>query len=175
MLKRSLVSLPEDDEPDLRSRGDARRAEAAREEALVRLARDLVAQNQRRLEKLELPDPVLDAVLDAQKIKSHAALNRQIRTVRGALRDAEWWIIRARLDQLLATGVAGEAFGREMEWVVRLVGEGDDALDELMRNHPGADRGHLRTLIRNVVNAKVARRKKAEQQLARTLRALLGH
>ena len=164
----------ERDEREQRSRSDARRAEAAREEALVRLARDLVAQNERRLEQLELPDPVLDAVLDAQKIKSHAALNRQIRTVRGALRGAEWWLIRARLDELLVTGVPAEGFGREMEWVVRLVGEGNEALDELLRAHPGADRGHLRTLIRNVVKAQAARRKKAEQQLARTLRALLG-
>jgi ribosome-associated protein len=167
------VSPPEDDERETRSRSDARRAEAAREEALVRLAKDLVAQSARRLEQLELPDPVLDSVLDAQKIKSHAALNRQIRTVRGALRDVEWWIIRARLDQLLATGLTADAPGREMQWVVRLVGEGNEALDELLREHPGADRGHLRTLVRNVLKANAGRRKKAEQQLARTLRALL--
>jgi ribosome-associated protein len=164
----------DDDEREVRSRSDVRRAEAAREEALVRLARELVAQTERRLEQLELPDAVLDAVLDAQKIKSHAALNRQIRTVRGALRDAEWWNIRARLEQLLKTGVAGSGSGKENEWVVRLVGEGNDALDELLREHPGADRGHLHTLVRNVIKANAARRNKAEQALARALRSLLG-
>lgn len=169
------MSLPEDDEQgDRRSRSDARRAEAAREEALVRLARDLVAQAPRRLQQLELPEAVLDSVLDAQKIKSHAALNRQIRTVRGELRGVEWWTIRARLDQLLVTGMLPEAAGREAEWVVRLVGEGNEALDELLRAYPGADRGHLRTLVRNVLKANAGRRKKAEQALARTLRALLG-
>lgn len=169
------MSLPEedDDEPSTRSRSDDRRAQVVREEALVQLARDLVAQTARRLEQLELPEPVLDAVLDAQKIKSAPALNRQIRTVRAALRDVEWWTIRARLETLLVTGVAGEAGGRENEWVVRLVGEGNDALEELLREHPGADRGHLRTLVRNVLRADANRRKKAEQQLARTLRALL--
>ena len=168
------MTPPDDEERSVRSRSDARRAEAAREEALVRLAKDLVEQSERRLERLDLPDPVLDAVLDAHKIKSHAALNRQIRTVRGALRGAEWWTIRAKLDELLETGVASEGYGREMEWVVRLVGEGNEALDALLRDHPSADRGHLRTLIRNVIKANAGRRKKAEQQLARTLRTLLG-
>ncbi|HVJ16692.1 MAG TPA: ribosome biogenesis factor YjgA [Polyangiaceae bacterium] len=168
------MSQSEDDDRERRSRTDVRRAEAAREEALARLARDLVALNERRLEQLELPDPVLDSVLDGKKMKSPAALNRQVRTIRIALRDVEWWLIRARLDQLLATGVADDRSGREMEWVVRLVGGGNDALDELLREHPGADRGHLRTLIRNVIKANAGRRQKAEQQLARTLRALLG-
>jgi ribosome-associated protein len=144
-----------------------------REEALARLARDLVAQSPKRLTQLQLPDAVLDTVLDAQKIKSPSALNRQLRTVRGALRDGEWWLVRGRLDQVLTSGSASQVPGREVEWVVRLVGEGNEALDEFLREHPQADRGHLRTLIRNVQKASAARRIKAEQQLTRTLRALL--
>jgi ribosome-associated protein len=169
------VTSPDDDggEREVRSRSEVRRAEAAREEALVRLARDLVAQTPRRLERLGLPEPVLDAIIDAQAIKQAAPLNRQVRTIRVALRDLEWWNIRSRLDALLVTGVVSDTVGRENEWVVRLVGEGNDALEELMRECPDADRGHLRTLVRNVIKANAGRRKKAEQQLARTLRTLL--
>jgi ribosome-associated protein len=163
------------DEPDLRSRSDERRARLAREEALSRLAKDLVSLSDKQLHRLELEESLLDTVLDARAITSPAARNRQIRTVRGVLRAADWWTIRSRLDGSLEYGdpTPGGGSGRESEWVVRLLGEGQEALDELLREHPKGDRGHLRVLMRNVQRAAAARKKKAEQQLAGAIRSLL--
>ncbi len=159
---------------DVRSRTDARRARQVREEALVRLARDLVALSAARLQRLELDEALFDAVSDARAITSHSAKNRQVRAVRAALRDADWWTIRTRLDALVEHGVPFvEAGGRESEWVVRLVGEGNDALEELVREYPNVDRAHLRTLVRNVLKGDAQRRKKAELQLAQALRSVL--
>ncbi len=45
---------------------------------------------------------------------------------------------------------------------MRLVGEGDLALTELMQLNPRADRGHLRTLVKNVHRANSNRKEKAE-------------
>lgn len=165
----------------LLSRSDARRANRELEDTLARLAKELVELRPRLLEKLELPEPVLDTVLDTQAISSHAARNRQLRLVRGALRDSDWSLIRARLDALLKSGsipasLAGESESgraRAAEWVTRLVGEGSSALDELLALAPSADRVHLRNLIRRVSQQEGDRRKRAEEKLAAAVANLL--
>jgi ribosomal 50S subunit-associated protein YjgA (DUF615 family) len=84
------------------------------------------------------------------------------------------------LDHLLEHGTLPrkreESAGtHEREWLVRLVGEGAPALEELVALHPTADRKHLRQLIRNVQTSNVQRRKRAEEKLASALRFLLQH
>jgi ribosome-associated protein len=166
-------------EPDLRSRTDAKRARRTLEDTLARLAKELVEQSSRRLEQLELPESVLDAVHDAQRITSAPARNRQLRVVRSALRDSDWSTIAARLEMLtkhgrvqsLGSGDADHA--PEHEWVSRLVGGGSEALEDLLRECPNADRAHLRQLVRNIQKASAERQKKAEQKLAAVIKSLL--
>ena len=100
MQKRSdrfIYADPEDDGQDLRSRTDERRERRAIENTLLSLAKDLVAMSRKRLDRLELPEGVLDAVNDARAIRSAAALNRQLRVVRAALRDADYEAIQLRV------------------------------------------------------------------------------
>ena len=167
------VGAPEDE--DLRSRTEARRARKTREEALARLAGELVELTDRKLEQLELPDETLDAVREARAIKSHIARNRQLRVVRSALREADWPSIRVRLDSLLEHGTvpAGSDTGVERQWVVRLVGGGTHELEAFLAEHPHADRRHLRQLIRNAQADSPTRRKRAEDKLAGALRSLM--
>lgn len=55
----------------------------------------------------------------------------------------------------------------------RLVAEGDAALEEVLVQHPDADRQHLRNLIRQAnVEAKKQKPPKASRELFRTLREL---
>jgi ribosome-associated protein len=175
-------SLPErESQQSLVSRSDLRRANRELEDTLARLSSELVELKPRLLEKLELPEVVLDTVLDTQAIASHTARNRQLRLVRAALRDADWSLIRARLDALLKSGSipasleGGSDSGRARaaEWVTRLVGEGTPALDELMSFSPTADRVHLRNLIRQVSKQEGDRRKRAEEKLAAAVAGLL--
>jgi ribosome-associated protein len=171
-------------EEDLRSRGDERRANQEVETALARLASDLVEQSATRLQRLGLPDPVLDAVLDARTIKSFAARKRQLRVVRGALRSSDWSIIRARLDALVRHGTIPGALAltestapspaaQAQQWVVRLLGEGAEAIEALLKLCPTADRSHLRTLVRQVEKGELERKKKAEARLAAAVESLL--
>lgn len=166
------VDAPEDD--DLRSRTEERRARKAREDALARLARELVELAERKLEQLELDDETLDAIREARAIRSHIARNRQLRIVRSVLRDADWAAIRVRLDTLLAHGtLPAAADGAEREWVVRLVGGGSGALEALLAEYPNGDRRHLRQLIKNAQQRESVRRKRAEDKLAGVLRSLM--
>jgi ribosome-associated protein len=159
------------------SRADKKRSRRVQEDELARLARDLVAQNERRLEQLALPDSVLDAVLDARRIASAPARNRQLRMVRAALREGDWATIRVRLAALVAHGSLGSpdaAVGAEAaHWVTRLLGEGSAALDSLLSAYPNADRTRIRQLVRNVERSSAERRRKAEQKLLETVNDLL--
>ena len=177
---RKLHEIAADQDEDLTSRSDIKRARKVKEEALARLAKELVGLGERTMAKLKLPEDVLDPVVDAQRIQSPIALERQLRVVRRALRDASWPEIRTRLDHLLEHGTlpkerAASGGTHEREWVVRLMGEGQRALEELIADHPTADRKHLRQLIRNVQTSNVQRKKRAEEKLAAAVRFLLDH
>jgi ribosome-associated protein len=163
------------EEEDLTSRSDIKRARKTREDALSRLAKSLCALTPTQLERLELPDPVLEAIFLAQSIKAHSPKNRQLRVVRSQLRGENWPSIVVRLEQLQKHGrVSSSSSGDQSDaearsWLVRLLGEGSVALDELLEAHPELDRKHIRTLVRNVQNSSAQRRTRAEEKLARTL------
>jgi ribosomal 50S subunit-associated protein YjgA (DUF615 family) len=87
------------------SRSDAKRAERVKEDALARLAADLCQLSAKKLEQLQLPEELVDAVGDARAISSAPARNRQLRQIRALLRDQDWVGLRTRLDVLMETGV----------------------------------------------------------------------
>jgi ribosome-associated protein len=170
-------SASHDDALSLRSRTDGRRAERAREDALEELASDLVRMRPTQLDGLLLDETLRDAVDLARAIKSRPALQRQIRAIRIALRGVDWWALRSAVDHLREHGTLAtrrDDDGVERAWVVRLLGEGGIALDELVREHPKADRSRLRTLIRNTQKASADRRIRAERELARVVREILA-
>lgn len=183
MPKRPPPEPASDDDQvdDHRSRSDTRAAEREIEDALARLSRELVELSERSLERLELPELVLDAVRDTRAIRSAPARNRQLRLVRSELRKSEWPLVRARLDALTRHGAIpaslaqGSSAGaaRAREWVTRLLGEGPDAVEALIRECPSADRTHLRSLIRLVDKSTGDRRIKAELKLADAVASLL--
>jgi ribosome-associated protein len=170
-----------DDGVDYRSRSDMRSARREVEDGLARLSRELVELNDRSLERLELPEPLLEVVRDTRAIKSPPARNRQLRLVRVELRNGDWGLVRARLDALNRHGVvpaslsqgANAGAARAREWVARLLGEGPEAIEALVRECPSADRTHLRSLIRLVEKANGDRRNKAELRLADAVTSLL--
>jgi ribosomal 50S subunit-associated protein YjgA (DUF615 family) len=89
--------------------------------------------------------------------------------------------LRVRLDHLVKHGtVPASSTGeptqasRAQEWLVRLRGEGSQAIEELITLCPSGDRTHLRTLLRQIDKATAPeRKKKAEQRLADAVQSLL--
>ncbi len=171
---------PETEREDLTSRSDLKRANRVVEEALDRLTADLCRVSDKKLAALELPEGVLEALLEVRGIDSPRAKQRQLRLVRSELRDSDWSSIQKRLLLFLAHGTlparADETPGRvslEASWVTRLLGEGSAGLEAFLRDHPRADRTHLRQLVRNTERASGDRRNKAERKLRDAVRAFL--
>ncbi len=166
------------DDRDVRSRSDTKRSRAVVEEILARLADELVEVGESKLHALELPESVFDVVMDARAMKVGPARNRQLRLIRRELREHDWFSLRTRLQHLMLHGTTlpvreGAGPSAEAEWTVRLLSEGDPALDAFVAEQPGAERGHLRSLLREAKKAVPARRAKAEQRLTAALAAAM--
>jgi ribosome-associated protein len=142
------------DDRDLRSRTDAKRERVTEETALMELAKRLVELKDKRLERLALPEDVVEAVVFARSIQSAPALTRQLRLIRQHLRRLGRQALEARLDEAPPPKVAAPVAAPDEQtsaasvWLERLLEEGDVALEELLQQHPSADRQALRQQMR---------------------------
>jgi len=111
-------------------------------ERLTTLKADVVA-------KLPLTDALRRAVADAPKHTAHIARKRHIQFIGKLMRDQDTDAILQLLDQLDAsTRQYNERFHNLERWRDRLVVGTDEVLDKFVSEYPGADRQHLRQLIR---------------------------
>ena len=135
----------ENDIPETPSRSRLKREV----EALQKLGEELMTLPEQQLAALSLPEKLHDAVAQARHITSHGALKRQRQYIGRLMRDVDAAPIRAKLDELRGADVVSRARFQEAErWRERLLKEGDAALEAFLARHPGADRPHLRRLLR---------------------------
>jgi ribosome-associated protein len=116
---------------------------------LQTLGEALTALSEEQLAQLELPERLLDAVLQAKSIHKFGALRRQLQYIGRLMREVDSDAIAARLDAW--KGVSREATARLHlleRWRDRLLDD-DGAVSELATSYPGCDTQRLRTLIRN--------------------------
>lgn len=117
--------------------------------ALQALGESLVKLKAEQLGKIPLPEQLHQAVREAQRIKSHSAHKRQLQYIGRLMRELDASPIREAMETLEARSAQASAQLHHLErWRERLIAEGDAALGELLDEHPGADRQHLRQLIR---------------------------
>jgi len=117
--------------------------------ALQDLGVKLVELNEQQLEAMQLPESLLEAVLEARRLTRHEARRRQMQYIGRLMRDLDAAPIRDRLDKWLGQGREHTAQLHALErWREDLLA-GDPALERFLREHPGADSQKLRTLIRN--------------------------
>jgi ribosome-associated protein len=127
--------------------------------ALTRLAPE-------RLEELQLPERLRDAVLEATRITKFGALRRQLQYIGRLMHEVDSAAIAARLELWQGHSRAATAHLHLLErWRTRLL-EDETALSELAALHPGCDLQRLRQLVRNV------RREQEEGKPPRSYRAL---
>ena len=116
---------------------------------LQALGAALVELPEPQLRAMGLGDKLLDAVLEAQRIKSHEAKRRQLQYVGRLMRAVDAAPIREALAAAEGHSAQATARHRRLEaWRERLLGD-DAALTVFAAEHPGADVQVLRTLIRN--------------------------
>lgn len=140
-------------------------------EELQRLGAALVALAPAQIEALHLPDELVAAVREAQRIRSHEAKRRQIQFIGKVMRRVDPEPVRAALAELAGLSSVARVRQRRVEqWRERLIGD-DAALTEFAGTCAGADLQALRALIRNA-RKEIAESKppRAQRELFRVLR-----
>lgn len=144
--------------------------------ALQALGEALVALSDDQLAGLDLPDDLRDAVRDAKRISvsKHGAIRRQRQYVGRLMREVDPEPIRAQLERLEGHSRSHTAWLHRLErWRERLL-SGEDALTELLAEHPGADVPRMRALIRNAQREQaLGKPPKSFRELFQVLRELM--
>ena len=108
----------------------------------------LVEMSNDRLEALPLGEPLLDAVLDYKRTRTHEGRRRQMQYVGKLMRGVDAEPIREAV-AAAQLGQAHDALGlhRAERWRAELLA-GDDVLAAWQKAHPSSDLQRLRSLVR---------------------------
>ena len=119
-------------------------------EALQETGARLVELNADQLAQIELPERLLEAVLEAQRIRDFEGRRRQMQYIGKLMREVDPAPIQAKLEQWHGVARAHAASQHLAErWRERLLDE-ENALALFANEYPGSDLQHLRTLIASV-------------------------
>ncbi len=134
--------------------------------ALQDLGKELFELSRDQLKKMNLPEALLEALLEAKRLTSHGAMRRQMQFIGKVMRDIDIEPINQQLAAIRGeSNIAKAAFHALENWRTRLI-EDDAALTEWLLAHPDTDVQQIRQLIRN------ARRETAEAKPPKSSRAL---
>jgi len=144
--------------------------------ALQDLGTELVKLPVTDIDKLPLEDDLRQAILDAKRIKQHGALKRQLQFIGKLIRNSDADGIREAYQRLIDPYREDiKHFHLLEQWRDRLLRDGDDALQELLQDHPDIDRQHIRQLIRTANKERKANKPpKAARELFQYLKTLFG-
>jgi len=133
----------------------------------------LAELSESQLREMRLGEDLLEAVLEAKRIRSHEAKRRQMQYIGRLMREVDPAPIRSRLAELEGSSAQASARHRRLEtWRERLLGD-DEALTAFAAEHPGTDLQALRTLIRNAKKEqKEGKPPRAYRELFRVLKEI---
>jgi ribosome-associated protein len=159
-----------DDEAERPSKSSLKRAAHAAQA----LGEQLIGLRGDELAALELPERLLDAILEAQRTRSRGGLLRQRQYIGRLMRDIDTTAIEAALAER-ARGPARdvERLRRVEAWRTRLLSEGESALEALVQWRNDVDVALLSRLVAEATDARrgEAARTAASRALFRALRA----
>ncbi len=120
--------------------------------ALQELGERLVDMNDRQLASIPLEDSLLQAILDARRIRQREAHRRQLQFIGRLMRSADHEAIQAAVDKLQDTSDAYIHRQHQIERYRDQLLSGDaQAIQQLISQCPGIDVQHLRHLIRSAL------------------------
>ena len=133
----------------------------------------LAELSESQLKEMRLGEDLLEALLEAKRIRSHEAKRRQMQYIGRLMREVDPAPIRSRLAELEGSSAQATARHRRLEsWRERLLGD-DAALTAFAAEHPGTDLQALRTLIRNAKKEqKEGKPPRAYRELFRVLKEI---
>lgn len=116
---------------------------------LQSLGESLIGLSPAQLGEIDLPPPLLDAVLAARSIRQRGALRRQRQYIGKLMRSVDPEPIRRALGRIQQRGRSAAAQLHRLEALRdALVEDGDTAIGLVTKQYPSADRQHLRQLAR---------------------------
>ena len=143
--------------------------------ALQDLGAELVALSKERLAKIDMPERLRDALLDAQRFTKHEAKRRQIQYIGKIMRDIDATPLRAAMDEINGNSEAANIRQHRLERLRTRLMEDEAVFSEVARDFPAADMQHLRQLRRNALKeAQQGKPPRAYRELFRELRDLEG-
>lgn len=129
------------------SKSDRKRESAELQE----LGAALLALNADRLATLQLPEKLLDALAEANRITAHEGRRRQMQLIGKLMRKLDAALLEKVRESLASDGALHQqetlALHQAEHWRDRLLAD-DGALAEWLTEHPDSDSQNLRALIR---------------------------
>lgn len=143
-------------------------------DALQDIGEELVALPKDKLNKLNLPEILLDAINEAKRITANGATRRQMQYIGRLMRDIDTAPIVDQLQRWEGKHTAENAHFHQLErWRTRLL-EDEGALSEFIQLYPAVDGQQLRTLIRNARREHAANKPpKSSRELFKLLREIV--
>jgi ribosome-associated protein len=173
------MKTPQELEPDdrpgtpLPSAGTSKSQKKRDMHALQELGTALVELSTERLARVDMPDTLREAILQAQRITAHEGRRRQMQYIGRLMRDVDPAPMREALAVVKGASAAETARLHRVERLRERLLEDEAVLTEIGRDHPGADLSRLRQLRRGVLREREAGRPvKGYRELFRTLREL---
>lgn len=147
-----------------------RKAEA---DAVQDIGVTLVGLPKDKLNKLDLPEALMDAVVEAKRITANGAIRRQMQYLGKLMRDIDIAPIVDQLQRWEGKHTEENArFHRLERWRDRLI-EDDAVVAEFITAHPQTDVQQIRTLIRNARREQAASKPpKSSRELFKLLRSI---
>jgi ribosome-associated protein len=163
----SIVPNTDDDFPISKTK---LKAEA---DAAQNIGKKLIDLSKERLIKLNLPEALFDAVLEAKRLTANGAIRRQLQYLGRLMREIDSAPIVEQLQAWEGKNTQENARFHSMErWRDRLIAE-PAALQEFLALQPQADIQQLRTLIRNAQKEGAANKPpKSSRELFKLIREL---
>ena len=134
--------------------------------AAQKLGETLAALDPARLARIDLPDSLATALLEARHITAHEARRRHLQYIGKLMRQVDVDAIRRQLDDATGDSRAAVALMHRCERLRDALLADDAALTAFAAEFPGADVQHLRATVR------AARRELAAGQAPRHVRVL---
>jgi ribosome-associated protein len=143
--------------------------------ALQALGAELVTLSRERMAKIEMPERLRDALLDAQRFTKHEAKRRQMQYIGKIMRDIDATPLQAAMDEINGVSDMANIRQHRLERLRTRLMEDEAVFGEVARDYPGADMQHLRQLRRNALKeAQQGKPPRAYRELFRELRDLEG-
>jgi ribosome-associated protein len=128
------------------------------------LGEQLVALSANQIKKLPVGEYLIDSLLLMKEITSHEARRRQSQLIGKLLRQED----EAAIIGALSHRQSHRQQAQLQRWIIRLIEQGDPAINDFVRQYPAAERHTLRQFVlrvqRSVAQAEVAEQQEKHQQ-----------